>query len=132
MLTDTRWQKEQELMRSVFPQFRPFAVGSDFGFEGYLKGPRTGRTFLVVMEADRASYPQCPPRVCMDPEIGDHWVDYRGRRALCVSRDWQPARSTFANTLLAAVRYLDEHDGVSSFAPRYRREDPARGLRDYR
>lgn len=121
MLTETRWQKERELMQSVFPQFRPFNKSSICGFEGFLKGPRSGRTYRIVLEADEASYPQCPPNVRMDPKIGDHWVEHRGHRVLCAIREWQPARSTFANTLLAVVRFLDEHDGISSIAPRYPR-----------
>jgi ubiquitin-protein ligase len=125
MLTDVRWQKEQELMQDVFPQFKPFAEHASFGFEGYLKGPRSGRLYRVVLEADRTTYPQCPPNVRMKPKIGDHWIENRGRRALCVMRSWQPARSTFANTLLAVIRYLDEHDGVSSSAPRYPRGNQA-------
>lgn len=123
MLTEIRWQKEQELMHSVFPQFKPFAEGHRFGFEGHLKGPRSGQCYRVVLTADETTYPQWPPEVCLDPKIGNHWVNQRGRRALCMLREWLPARSTFANTLLAVVRYLDEQDGVSSFAPRYSRED---------
>jgi carbon-monoxide dehydrogenase catalytic subunit len=38
MLTDIRWEKEQELMRSVFPEFTPFINGRRFGFEGRIKG----------------------------------------------------------------------------------------------
>lgn len=113
MLTDVRWQKEQELMRSVFPQFKPFVKGTDFGFAGRLKGPRSGEVYSVLLEADKASYPQCPPNVCMTPRIGDHWIDRRGRRALCVIREWQPARSTFANTLLTVVKFLAQHDGCA-------------------
>jgi hypothetical protein len=120
MLTEVRWQKEQQLMQSVFPQFKPFTRGAGFGFgfEGYLKGPRSGR-YRVLLEADEVTYPQCPPNVRMDPQVGEHWIEHGGQRVLCATRNWQPARSTFANTLLAVVKYLDEHDGVSSSAPRY-------------
>lgn len=132
MLTEVRWQKEQELMQSVFPQFKPFTRGAGFGFdgylkgavfgfEGYLKGPRSRRCYRVLLEADEMAYPQCPPNVRMGPEIGEHWIGQGGQRVLCATRNWQPARSTFANTLLAVVKYLDEHDGVSSSAPRYSR-----------
>lgn len=116
MLTDVRWQKEQELMRSVFPQFKPFLNGREFGFEGRLKGPRTGQVYCILLEADRTSYPQLPPNVSMKPRIGDHWIERKGRRALCVIREWQPARSTFANTLLTVLKFLHEHDGISGFA----------------
>lgn len=112
MLTDVRWQKEQELMRSVFPQFKPFTRRGDFGFEGHLRGPRTGQVYSVLLEADHRTYPQLPPNVCMRPRIGNHWIDRNGRRALCVLRQWQPARSTFANTVLAVLRFLDDHDGL--------------------
>jgi hypothetical protein len=130
MLTEARWQKEQELMQSVFPQFKPFTRHTEFGFEGFLKGPRSGRLYRVILEADQATYPQWPPNVCMDPKVGDHWVEHRGSRALCVVRDWQAARSTFANTILAVVKYLHEHDGISSSAPRYPRGNQTHRLPD--
>ena len=111
MLTEVRWQKEQELMESVFPQFRPFSKPSIFGFKGRLLGPKSGLSYRVVIEGDPATYPQCPPSVYMHPRIGVCWIGVEGnRRRLCMDRNWQPARSTFANTLLAVIRYLDEHD----------------------
>ncbi|MFB3826710.1 MAG: hypothetical protein ACE15B_08065 [Bryobacteraceae bacterium] len=113
MLTETRWCKEQELMKSVFPQFKPYTQDSEFGFEGYLKGPRSGRMYRVLLRAEQLTYPQFPPSVCVEPRIGEHWVERRGWRALCAIRNWQPARSTFANTLLVLIRYLDEHDGLN-------------------
>lgn len=130
MLTEVRWQKEQELMRSVFPQFKAFLNHPDFGFEGYLKGPKSGRLYRVVLQADSASYPQSPPNVGMSPRVGEHWIDHRGRRALCMTRNWQPARSTFANTLLALVKYLGEHDGESRSTTAYFRGNQADRLSD--
>ncbi len=123
MLTDIRWEKEKELMHSVFPQFKPFMRSSVFGFEGFLKGKASGRTYHVVLESEKASYPQFPPSIYMDPPIGHHWIG-NGRRWLCVSRKWAAARSTFANTLLAAVRYLDEYDAPE--APAVRRTQRGR------
>lgn len=119
MLTEMRWQKEQELMQDVFPQFRPFSRGASFGFEGHLKGPRSGQFYRVVMEADKVTYPQSPPNVDMRPKIGENWIAHRGHRVLCMLRQWRPARSTFANTLLTVLRFIDEHDGRSGFAPPY-------------
>lgn len=134
MLTELRWHKERELMRSVFPQFQPYArcsVGGlenqvdatfacgildlgtspTFGFEGRLKGPKTGRVYRVVLEAEPNTYPQCPPNVYLDPMVGHCWIGVSSRRTLCVTRSWRPAQSTFANTLLVVVKYLEEHDG---------------------
>ena len=120
MLTEVRWQREQELMQSVFPGFKPFARGAHFGFEGYLRGARSGRCYQLVLEADHQAYPQSPPSVRMNPRIGIHWIGDRDRR-LCMEREWRPARSTFANTMLAVIRYLDEHDPEPGSAePSYR------------
>ncbi len=110
MLTEPRWEKEQQLMQSVFPEFAAFTRDSRFGFQGYLKGQRSGRLYRVVLEADRSTYPQYPPDVHMDPKLGHHWYG-AGEQRLCVVRDWHAAKSTFANTLLAAIKYLHEHDG---------------------
>ena len=111
MLTEVRWQKEQELMQSVFPQFKAFTQESCFGFEGRLKGQRSGRFYHVVLEGRQASYPQCAPSVRMTPSVGPYWIGEGERQKLCVIREWQPARSTFANTLLVVVKFLDENDG---------------------
>lgn len=108
-------------MQDVFPQFKPFANNHGFGFEGQLAGPRSGQLYQVRIEADETTYPQWPPNVSMAPKVGDHWVEHRGKRVLCAVRDWQPARCSFANTVLMVVRYLHEHDGVSSSAVRYPR-----------
>jgi len=110
MLTEARWQKEKELMQSVFPEFTPFTRVNGFGFEGYLKGSKSGCLYHITLEADQAAYPQCPPGVLMNPRIGNAWIGATDRRRLCVDREWRPARSTFANTLLAVIRYLDEFD----------------------
>ncbi len=134
MLTEMRWQKERELMHNVFPQFNPYARWLDrggeehaspasaweltdasgasvFGFEGCLKGRKSGRVYRVVLEAHPQTYPQYPPYVFLDPAVGSCWIHVSSRRALCVTRDWRPARSTFANTLLVVIKYLEEHDG---------------------
>lgn len=74
MLTEARWQKEQELMESVFPEFRPFRRPSIFGFKGRLLGPRSGFSYRVMIEGDPAAYPQCPPSVYMHPRIGVCWI----------------------------------------------------------
>jgi hypothetical protein len=52
----------------------------------------------------------------MNPGIGEHWIEHRGSQALCALRDWRPATSTFANTVLMVVRFLAEHDCEASLA----------------
>jgi ubiquitin-protein ligase len=134
MLTELRWQKEVELMSGVFPQFKPYArcsvdgrecqvdpasacelsekgTSPFFGFQGRLKGVKSGRVYRVVLEAEPQKYPQCPPNVYLDPMVGHCWIGVSSRRSLCVTRAWRPAQSTFANTLLVVVKYLEEHDG---------------------
>jgi ubiquitin-protein ligase len=113
-------------MQGVFPNFKPFAKDHRFGFSGYLAGPRSGQLYQVRIEADEMTYPQWPPNVSMSPMVGDNWVEHRGQRVLCAVRDWQAARSTFANTVLVVIRYLNEHDGVSSSAARYARGQEVR------
>ncbi len=114
MLTEPRWEKEQELMRSVFPDFVPFNKPGGFGFEGHLKGRTSGRFYHITLKADPRSYPQCPPAVFMEPRLGSCWIGGAGHRTLCMERDWRPARSTFANTLLAVIRYVDEFDPMTA------------------
>jgi ubiquitin-protein ligase len=110
MLTEIRWQKEQELMQSVFPEFAPFTEAERFGFQGYIKGHKSGNRYHVILQADQTTYPQWPPSVSMNPRIGMYWIGPDDRRILCMQKEWRPARSTFANTLLGVIRYLDEFD----------------------
>ncbi len=117
MLTETRWQKEQELMHSTFPEFAPFTKKDRFGFEGYLRGSKSGSLYRVILEGEQKAYPQCPPSVFMDPRIGMYWIGADDRRRLCMQKDWSPARSTFANTLLGVIRFLDEFDPTPGTAP---------------
>ena len=117
MLTDSRWQKEQELMRGTFPEFAPFMKKSRFGFEGYLRGCKSGRVYRVVLEGEQKAYPQCPPIVFMNPRIGVYWIGTDDQRRLCMQKEWRPARSTFANTLLGVIRFLDEFDPAPGSAP---------------
>ena len=110
MLTEARWQKEQELMRSVFPEFTPFRNSDGFGFDGCLRGEKSGVRYRVVLRAGETTYPQQSPSVFMDPQVGMCWVGIENGRRLCMDRTWRPARSTLANTLLAVLRYLHEFD----------------------
>jgi len=55
MLTEIRWQKEQELMQSVFPEFKGFKRGSLFGFDGYVKSQKSGNSYHVILEADETT-----------------------------------------------------------------------------
>jgi hypothetical protein len=115
MLIEARWRKEKELMRTIFPHFRPFVEVPMFGFQGHLRGSRTGRFYEVVLESHEDLYPQLDPSMYLNPRIGTHWrVSRYGRSEpeLCVIKDWNPALSTFASALRAAIKYLDEHDGI--------------------
>jgi ubiquitin-protein ligase len=118
MLTEARWQKEQELMHSTFPEFAPFLENSKFGFEGYLRGSKSGKVYRVVLEGEEKSYPQWPPSVFMAPQIGMYWIGADDQRRLCMQKEWRPARSTFANTLLGVIRFLDEFDPAPGSAQR--------------
>lgn len=117
MLTEARWRKEQELMHSTFPEFDPFTRSDTFGFEGYLKGARSEKFYRVVLEANQRTYPQYPPSVFMNPRIGMYWIGADDRRRLCMEKEWRPARSTFANTLLAVIRFLDQFDPAPASDP---------------
>jgi hypothetical protein len=117
MLTDSRWQREQELMQSVFPEFTPFNDSGGFGFKGHLRGERSGTRYRVILKADEKTYPQSPPNVLMDPQLGMCWIGLERGRKLCMEREWRPARSTFANTLLAVIRYVHEFDSEPQAIP---------------
>jgi len=114
MLTKPRWEAEIRLMKNHFPEFEPFAVpGVEAGFGGYLAGPRTGTLYEVTIKTPISNYPEKEPGVYIDPHPEPHhWItDNR----LCYQRDghlWDPAKHTFAQALVLAVKYIAEFDGT--------------------
>jgi len=118
-LTEERWLKEKEMMAANFAEFQSFVEPPWFGFQGFLRGPRTGRLYQVVIEGHGQKYPQQKPAVYLSPQIGRHWVTpefygWSGRPKqpqLCLdSLDWKPARSSFANMLVRVVGYVGRFD----------------------
>lgn len=120
MLSQARWTVEIDVMQKYFPSFTPFMSESGWiGFFGYLEGPRSGRLYQVVVKARADEYPQTEPATYMDPRPeSHHWVaqnSYESHKGgkLCYKREkgvWMPARSTFANCLLIAIKYVAEFD----------------------
>jgi hypothetical protein len=120
MLDQARWNVEIEFMQKYFPSFTPFMTKSGWvGFFGCLKGPRSGRLYQVVMKARADEYPQTEPATYMEPRPeSHHWISensYESQKGgkLCYQREkgvWMPARRTFANCLLIAIKYVAEFD----------------------
>ncbi len=113
MIIRRRWEFECHLMDDVFPEFTPYSVNGTIGFYGKLRGPRTGGIYDVTIQVSVAQYPHVSPAVYITPRPEHHhWVpDGKGGGKLCVIRTWIPAKSTFANTLLVAAKYIAEFDG---------------------
>lgn len=113
MLTRPRWEAEVRLMRNVFPEFEPFAEPEQWaGFQGWLRGKRTGRLYTLTIRASIGKYPNEEPAVYMDPRPEPHHWIQDGR--LCYRRDgrgWNPAQDTFAQAVVIAAKYVDEFDG---------------------
>ena len=108
MLDRNRWIVECRMMQKWFPGFRAEAENGTVGFKGDLRGPRSGRIYEVMLVAHRFSYPEGPPAVYINPRPEHHHWLAGGQ--LCVQRPWVPAKSTFANTLLVAAKYIHEFD----------------------
>ena len=111
MVSQPRWEAECRLMKTVFPQFRPFSANGLFGFRGRLAGKRTGHIYDITIQARVHTYPAYEPAVYMAPHPEPHhWIN---DNRLCYERNgrvWNPGLATFANTLLIAARYINEFD----------------------
>src|SRR5262245_40324938 len=108
VITKPRWEAECILMANNFPQFVAFSCDGLIGFQGRLRGKRSGRIYEVWIQAHKHGYPQQEPAVYMDPRPEPHhWI---GDGRLCVVRTWIPGLSTFANTLLVAAKYVADFD----------------------
>jgi len=106
MLTIERYRKEWELMRNAFPEFTAYAIPPRFGWQGYLKGDRTGRHYEVVLEADESDYPGSRPSVFINPRFGGNWL---ANGALCIADYWDAGYHTFANTVLRVIEYMEKN-----------------------
>jgi hypothetical protein len=125
MISEARWKKEMEIMRSRYPWITPFETVSGFiGFCGYLRGPRSKRLFEVLIKIPARMYPEREPPVYIEPKLTTQWwrvddVNQRPEGRLCYHRmergkpvetHWDPAHNTFANVLGFAIQYLQEFD----------------------
>lgn len=113
-MTEKRWLAEIALVEENLPQFTPFVTRNEqVGFAGTLKGSRTGRVYQILIKARAADYPAQEPRTYIEPKPEPHhWIRASGEPYLCYQREkqWNPARSTFANCILIAVRYIHAFD----------------------
>lgn len=75
--------------------------------------------YQVVLKAIADEYPQSEPATYMDPRPeSHHWIAFTPYERqhggkLCYQRKqgvWMPARRTFANCLLIAIKYIKEFD----------------------
>ena len=106
MVSRKRWAYECILMHDEVPQFEPFAEDGYIGFRGYVRGKKTGRLYRVTIRASIDTYPHYMPQVFVEPRCGGHWL---ADGSLCVVKRWS-ATNTFANHLMTAIKYIEEHD----------------------
>src|SRR5690349_12651130 len=100
-----RWLAEVSLMRNTFPEFEPFLRNGLIGFTGSLRGAH-GALYQIVIQAPQSGYPAQLPKIYINPRVGTNW---QADGALCVSRTWRPERDTFAQQVLYAAAYLQQH-----------------------
>ena len=116
MMHETRWQVEREIMKQHFPGFATVNQSGSLGFYGSVRGPSTGRWYLIVAKIPAARYPQTEPAVYIEPRVGAGWeadtvnLDPRGKLSICRDTPWNPCRNTFASCVLCAVQYVKEYD----------------------
>jgi hypothetical protein len=112
-MTQARWNAEIELVARNGLPFTPFESKSgSVGFAGILVG-KSGRRYEVVIKVPASEYPATEPKTYMEPKPEEHhWIRSGPRPYLCYQRakGWNPAKSTFANCILIAVKYVDAFD----------------------
>jgi len=94
-------------MKNAFPEFRAFARPPQFGWEGHLRGKKSGQLYGVVLVSTESTYPADRPRVFMTPRFGHHWYS---DGSMCIASRWDPALHTFAGTLLRVIEYMENND----------------------
>ena len=105
-----RYAMEWQLMRNTFPEFRAFARPPRFGWEGFLRGKRSGQMYGIVLISTESTYPAYRPQVFITPRFGGNWLP---DGSLCIDNresPWDPALHTFANTVLRVIKYMEIHN----------------------
>jgi ubiquitin-protein ligase len=105
-----RYAMEWQHMHNTFPEFRAFARPPHFGWEGYLRGKKTGQLYTVVLTSTESTYPASRPKVFIAPRFGGHWL---ADGSLCIDNrqsPWDAALHSFANTLLRVIEYMENNN----------------------
>ena len=116
MMQESRWTAEVAIMNKYFPQFAAFKTNNgSVGFNGLIRGPRTGREYTLIVKVPAQIYPEREPAVYIQPRVGlGHWqidgVNHDPNGRLSFSMPWVPQRSSFANCVLCAIQFLEEFD----------------------
>ena len=113
MLKHDRWVMELLIMRNNFPTMQPFSEGDRIGFRGTMRiGTKSvGTNYHISVLASKSAYPRVEPRVYISPKPEEHhWICSSGSAYLSYQRNsaWQPRASTFAASVVSAVKYLME------------------------
>jgi ubiquitin-protein ligase len=109
-INKVRYAMEWQLMRNTFPEFRAFSRPPQFGWEGFLRGKKSGRLFGVILTSTEMSYPAYRPKVFITPRFGGNWL---ADGSLCIDNHespWNAALDSFANTLLRVIEYMEKNN----------------------
>jgi hypothetical protein len=101
-----RYAMEWQLMRNNFPEFRAFTRPPQFGWEGYLRGKRSGQLYGVLLTATERTYPAHRPQVFITPRFGGNWL---ANGSLCIESPWDAALHSFANTVIRVIEYMEKN-----------------------
>lgn len=104
-MTNYRWDAEVKKMKESFKDFVPFIRDNIAGFIGTLQG-RSSQVYQVEVSVRADKYPARSPDIYINPRVGKNWLP---GGALCVNRKWRPDRDTFAQQVLYAAAYLQQH-----------------------
>jgi hypothetical protein len=111
MMQEARWTAEVAIINKYFPTFVAFKTkNGSVGFCGRVCGRRTGREYTIIVKVPAQSYPEREPAVYIQPRIASGYWQPNGSLSICHAKPWAPARNTFANCVICAIRFLEEFD----------------------
>jgi hypothetical protein len=109
MMQEARWTAEVTIMHKCLPTFLAFrTVNGSVGFFGQVRGPRTGREYIITVKVPAKNYPEMQPAVYIQPRIAPGYWQPNG--SLSFFRPWVPQSSTFASCVLVAIQFLKDFD----------------------
>src|SRR5713101_7885597 len=109
MMQEARWTAEVTIMNKYLPQFAAFKTDSgSVGFCGFVREPRTGREYTILVKVPAQRYPNQDPAVYIQPRIRPGYSQPNISLSISHVRPWRPQINTLSNSVVDSIHFMEE------------------------